>query len=179
MLSVIIFLPFVWVTWHSQIIDEKLTCYSDYNCKIETTRFFNIKKIKNLKISPLSKMTYEYTYKSRPVRGRGLLIQYGNLYYIMIDDNKIFNFPVCSVITHYSEHEAVCKPFIDSIIKNFDKYRENNLYNDYTLISSAKNSNCFWHGIITGLVVWSILICVFFNESDYFKKLKKKKKKSK
>ena len=174
-LALIIFIPFGIFVWYSQPIDETLTCDKDYKCKVETIRFFNIKMTKEFGINNLNELTIKYSYQPTGSKGLHILVPTGHRYFVQINGNSIFNYPICSVSEYNDNYEVVCKPFTDSVNLNFEKYKQN-LIQDFVLTSEAKIKNKFWFCIILDLLLWFLLIGTLFIDSDFCKEYKRIRK---
>lgn len=177
--SLIIFIPFFVIIWYSQPLNETLTCNKDFNCKVETTRFFNIKIIKEFGINKHSTITVKNIYKPRGIKGVDMLISSGYKDFVQIDDKKVFDYPICSVSGYSHYHGGICKPFVESVYLNFEKYKQN-ILQDFILTSEAKTQGHFFLYTIFGLLIWFLLIFeVIYTSSAFFNEYRKKHKQEK
>jgi len=175
LLTLVVFIPFCYVIWYSQPIDETLTCYKDYKCKVETTRFFNIKTVKEFNITPNSKITTKYIYKSSGPKSISALSPLGHLYFVEIDETKPLEYPVCQVFKYNKNYYSVCKPILDNVVLNFEKY-QNKIIDAFSIPSTANILNFLvWSAF--ALFLWSLLVFVLIiNDSDFYKEYKRKRK---
>ena len=171
-LTVIVFLPFCYVIWYSQPINETLICDKDFKCKVETTRFFNIKTAKDFNITPNSKITAKYIYKPSGPKAMNILSPTGHLYFIEIDEAKPLKYPICQVFEYNNNYYSVCKPILDYVVSNFERY-QSKFTDTFSITSTVKVFNfLFWS--IFAFLLWSFfMIFLIINESDFIKKIKR------
>ncbi len=171
-LTIIVFMPFEYLIWHSQLLNEQLSCDKDYKCEVKITRLFNVKTTHKFTVYKKSRITNKYRYESNGggYRGRGIkLYPTGHMYFIVIDGKQPFEFPICQY--YYDIQIApICISYVNSVSSEFDKYKLG-LTDDFVLTSRANKLNCFWLYTIMLLILWLfIVIGMFITESDFFKK---------
>lgn len=174
-LTLIVFLPFVYVIWYSQPINETLTCDKEFNCKDTITRFFNIKTVKEFIITPNSTITTKYIYNPSGPKSMNALSPTGHLYFIEIDETKPLEYPICKVQEYDNNYYSVCKPILDDVVLNFEKY-QNKIIDTFSITSETRILNFLvWSAF--ALFLWSLLVFVLIiNESDFYKEYKRKRK---
>lgn len=175
LLSLIIFIPFGWFVWYTQPIGEKLFCDNNRECVVETTRFFSIRSYKSFYINPQSIMDGKYKYQTSNPRGQDALIPHGHLYFVKIDGESLFEYPVCSVGEKDYYNKQICQSYIDSVISSFNEYNINPS-REFILVSLASNLNNFWQGIIIDFILLGGLIFIIL--LDNFQQKRKEELKS-
>lgn len=172
--TLIIFVPFDMFIWYTQPIDETLTCNQNFVCKVDTTRFFNIKTTKEFHILKQSNLDITYRLRTRGPRSRNLGPT-GHTYMLEIDGINVFYYPICSVSEYNYNYNSACKPSINSINLRFEKYKQD-IMQVFTVTSEARIKSKFNFNIIVVLLLWFLCIGILFTDSDLYKEYKQRQK---
>lgn len=123
-ITLIVFIPYCLVAYLAFPFNEKISCNSNYECEVTTTRYMNIKSVEKFNITKDSNINVNYIFKYPDYSNDKpeLAIMMGHLYYIKIDNTQYFQYPVCMVSEFKNNHKGIKKLFVDSININTYKY---------------------------------------------------------